>query len=76
MEALAQDRYPVFFFSGQSRATVTLFLAVWNGIARSSALLLKSVQGRCGAFTPLGKVAENLEGVEAREGRRGAPPRG
>jgi hypothetical protein len=48
-------------FSGQSRATVTLFLAVWNGIARPSACFLKRVWGRCGVFTSLGWVAENLE---------------
>jgi hypothetical protein len=50
------------FFSGQSRATVTLFPAVWNSNARPSVFVLESVRGRCGDFTPLGWVAENLEG--------------
>ena len=48
-----EKRSCVPFFSGPSRATVTLFLAVWNGIARPSATLMR-VWGRCGVFTPLG----------------------
>jgi len=72
MEASRQALLPRPFFSGPRRATVTLFLAVLNGIARLSAFLLKRVRGRCGVFTPLGWVAENLEG--SKRGRDAEAP--
>ena len=73
MEASRQRPFSRALFSqARRRATVTLFLAVWNGIARPSAFLLKRVWGRCGAFTPLGWVAENLEG--SKRGRDAEAP--
>jgi len=41
-------RLPRPFFSGQSRATVTLFLALWNQDARPSAFPLKVCGGVAG----------------------------